>query len=114
MRGAPIEDQLTEIISLVRFALGYDETLEPFGARVKQRFNLWIGREKKAGREYTDVQMTWLEIIASYIAANAEIAPRDFQNAPELSDKGGIFAAREVFGQRLNGMLDDLQGALIA
>ena len=114
VKGAPADQQLTEIISLVRFALGFDAVLEPFAAKVEQRFNLWIGREKKAGRDYTGEQMTWLRNIASFITANAEIAPRDFMNVPDLADKGGILKAREVFGAGLNDMLEDLQGALVA
>lgn len=115
VKGAPVDNQLTEIVSLIRFALGYDEVLEPYSAKVEQRFNLWIGREKKAGREYTPEQMEWLKAIATYIAANAEITPRDFIQIPSLSDKGGIVQAQEVFGkQRLNEMLDELQGALVA
>ncbi|HMM46134.1 MAG TPA: type I restriction-modification enzyme R subunit C-terminal domain-containing protein, partial [Candidatus Macondimonas sp.] len=114
VRGAPVDDQLTEVVSLVRYALGQTETLEPFGAVVERRFNLWLGREKKAGREYTAEQEQWLRAIAAYIAANAEIAPRDFQEAPSLADRGGIVQARRVLGPGLNELLEDLQGALVA
>jgi type I restriction enzyme R subunit len=114
VRGAPVDDQLTEVVSLVRFALGQEETLEPFADKVEQRFNLWLGREKKAGREYSDDQTGWLRAIASFIAANAEIGPRDFMEAPSLTGRGGIVAARRAFGEGLNDMLDDLQGALVA
>ena len=115
VKGAPVDNQLTEIVSLVRFTLGYDNVLEPYSAKVEQRFNLWIGREKKAGREYTPEQMEWLKTIATYIAANAEITPRDFIKIPSLHDKGGIVKAQEVFGkERFNEVLDELQGALVA
>ncbi|MEX0695750.1 MAG: DEAD/DEAH box helicase family protein [Rhodospirillales bacterium] len=114
VRGAPVDGQLTEIVSLVRYALGQAEALEPFSAVVEQRFNLWMGREKKAGREYTAEQVDWLRAIASFIAANAEIATGDFQDAPGLADKGGILQARKVLGPNLNDMLDDLHGALVA
>jgi type I restriction enzyme R subunit len=114
VRGAPVDEQLTEVVSLVRFALGQTEVLEPFATVVEQRFNLWLGREKRAGREYTAEQEDWLRAIAAFIAANAEIAPRDFQEVPSLADKGGILRAREVLGPGLNDMLDDLQGALVA
>lgn len=114
VKGAPVDQQLTEIVSLVRFALGYDKVLEPFAARVEQRFNLWIGREKNAGRIFSAEQMTWLRAIAGFIAANAEIGPSDFMEVPSLSDKGGILKARELFGTGLNEMLDELHGALVA
>lgn len=114
VRGAPVDEQLTEIVSLVRFALGQSETLEPFATVVEQRFNLWMGREKKAGREYTKEQEDWLRTIASFVVANAEITPRDFQEVPTLAEKGGILQARRVLGASLSDMLDDLQGALVA
>jgi len=114
VRGAPVDEQLTEVVSLVRFALGQIDTLEPFGVVVERRFNLWMGREKKAGRTYTPEQEEWLRAIAAYIAANAEITPRDFMEAPVLSGKGGIVRAREVFGSGLNEMLNELQEALVA
>ncbi|WP_419739199.1 type I restriction-modification enzyme R subunit C-terminal domain-containing protein [Ruegeria sp.] len=114
VKGAPMDQQLTEIVSLVRYALGQDTVLEPFGARVEQRFNLWLGREKNAGRDYSAEQLTWLRLIAKFIAANAEIGPRDFMEVPSLADKGGILKARELFGTDLDGVLDDLQGALVA
>ena len=114
VKGAPVDQQLTEIVSLVRYALGQDSVLEPFGTKVEQRFNLWLGREKNAGRAYSDEQLTWLRTIANFIAANAEIGPRDFMEVPSLADKGGILKARELFGTDLDGVLDDLQGALVA
>ncbi|MBC7103747.1 MAG: DEAD/DEAH box helicase family protein, partial [Parvibaculum sp.] len=114
VRGAPVDDQLTEVVSLVRFALGQTDVLEPFGAAVERRFNLWLGREKRAGREYTPEQEDWLRLIASFIAANAEIAPRDFQEIPNLADKGGLLQARALFGTKLGDMLNELQEALVA
>ena len=114
VKGAPVDRQLTEIISLVRYALGYDVLLEPFGVRVEQRFNLWIGRQKKAGKDYTPEQLDWLKSITGFVTANAEITPGDFMTVPSLSDKGGIIKARQLFGTDFNALLDDLQGALVA
>lgn len=114
VRGAPVDEQLTEVVSLVRFALGQTDTLEPFSAAVERRFNLWLGREKKAGRDYGPEQIEWLRAIAAYLTANAEITPRDFMEAPALADKGGILRARKVLGDGLNEMLDELQEALVA
>ncbi|MBK6867643.1 MAG: DEAD/DEAH box helicase family protein [Burkholderiales bacterium] len=114
VRGAPVDDQLTEVVSLVRYALGQADKLEPFAAVVQQRFNLWLGREKKAGREYTSEQEDWLRLIAAHIAANAEIAPADFMSVPALADQGGLVRARQVLGAGLNEMLDEMQEVLVA
>ncbi|MBX9943669.1 MAG: DEAD/DEAH box helicase family protein [Reyranella sp.] len=105
---------LTDIVSLVRFALGRTDTLQPFGSDVAGRFNLWIGREKRAGREYDAERMTWLTAIRDHIAYNAEATLGDLQNAPAFADRGGVVAARRLFGARLPEMLDDLGETLVA
>jgi type I restriction enzyme, R subunit len=115
VRDPSPERLLTDIVSLVRFALGQAETLEPFGVDVERRFNLWLGREKNAGRDYTDEQMIWLKLIKGYVAANAEITLDALQDAPSLADRGGRIAAARAFGaQRLGELLDELSDALVA
>jgi type I restriction enzyme R subunit len=114
VRGAPSDKVLTDIISLVRFATGSADLLEPYAARVEQRFNLWIGRQKKAGRDFNEEQMNWLKAIKDYLAANVEIAAADLMRDQPFTDWGGVIAARKLFGAELNGMLDELSEALAA
>src|SRR5690606_29524483 len=52
VRGATSDKMLTDIISLVRFATSQADLLEPYAARVEQSFNLWVGRQIKAGRNF--------------------------------------------------------------
>jgi type I restriction enzyme R subunit len=115
VRGEPMEKVLTELVSLVRYAIGRTDALESFAIGVEQRFNLWIGRQKKAGREFTDEQMRWLQLIKRFIAQNVEIAPRDLLEAPTFTHEGGLVKARRLFGRdQLAPMLDDLTEALAA
>jgi type I restriction enzyme R subunit len=114
VRGAP-EKVLTDVVALVRFAAGGpDEVLEPFSRRAEQRFNLWVGRQIKAGRSFTDEQMEWLRLIKDHIAHNAEVTPDDFKQMPDFTDRGGLLRARRVFGEQLQPTLDDLSEALVA
>ena len=114
VRGAPSDKVLTDIISLVQFATGQAETLEPYATRVEQRFNLWIGRQKKVGREFNEEQMNWLKAIKDYLAANVEIAPTDLMKDQPFTAWGGAIAARRLFGAELVGMLDELSETLAA
>jgi type I restriction enzyme R subunit len=114
VRGAPSDKVLTDIISLVRFATGQTDLLEPYAARVEQRFNLWIGRQVKAGRNFDEDQMNWLRAIKDYLAANVEIAPGDLMKDQPFSAWGGVIAARKLFGAELSGLLDELSEALAA
>jgi len=115
VRGAPMEKVLTELVALVRYAIGQTEVLESFAVGVEQRFNLWIGRQKKAGREFSEEQLRWLQLIKRYVAQNAEVTPRDLLESPTFTHEGGLGKARAVFGRdQLQPMLDDLAEALVA
>ncbi len=105
---------LTDIVMLVRFALGKDELLEPLPAKVAGRFNLWIGREKNAGREYSQEQLAWLVAIRDYLAVNGDVTRRDLQDMPIFAGKGGLIKARELFESRLDAVLGDVSDALVA
>ena len=102
---------LTNLVQLVRFAIGKDDTLEDFSSVANSRFELWKGRQIKRGVEFSQEQKELLTIIKDYIVANAYVNADDMQDA--LSDKGGIFKARQVFGQDLDSILDDLSLALV-
>lgn len=103
---------LTDIVALVRFATGGAETLAPLSQAVVRNFNLWLGREEKAGRTYTQEQLGWLEAIRDYLAANIEVTTADIQD--QFEGRGGIIGARRAFGPRLDTLLDELQDALVA
>jgi type I restriction enzyme R subunit len=114
VRGPP-DRVLTDVIALVRFATGGpDELLEPFSRRVEQRFNLWVGRQIKAGRSFTDEQTEWLRLIKDHIAANAEVSSDDLKEIPSFTARGGLPKARRVFGEQLQPTLDDLSEAMVA
>jgi len=114
VRGAPVDKLLTEIVALVRFALGQIDLLESISIQVERRFNLWVGRQKKAGMEYTSEQMDWLKRIRDHVAANAEIALSDLMDSPSFADHGGVVQAKELFGPTLKALLEDLSETLAA
>ncbi len=102
---------LTNIVQLVRFAIGQDENLEDFSAAANSRFELWKGRQIKRGVEFSPEQQQWLEEIKNYIVSNAYMELNEVQDY--LGHKGGIIKARQVFGQELQPILEDLSLALV-
>ena len=116
VRNVRTEHVLTDLIQLVRYAVSEnpEKRLEPFSVVTEQRFNLWIGRQKKAGKLFSYEQMTWLELIRDHISANAEIQMRDLLEMPDFVDRGGSVAAQRVLGADMQTMLDDIAGALVA
>lgn len=105
---------LTDIVALVRYALGQSESLAPLSTEVARRFNLWLGREERAGRTYTDEQRAWLEAIRDHLAANIDVHTRDLQELPQFTERGGVVAAQAAFGARLPELIEELTDALVA
>lgn len=113
VRGNPA-GTLADIVMLVRYAIGETESLEPLPSVVAGRFNLWLGREEKAGRTYSDEQRNWLMAIRDHLGVNIEIRPEDMMDAPEFSARDGIVKARALFGAKLPALLEELSDVLVA
>ena len=69
---------LTDLVSLVRFALHQDDELVPFPEQVEARFAAWLAAAGGRGRRFTAEQRAWLELIRDHIAASLRIEPDDF------------------------------------
>jgi len=113
VRGAAANRLLTDIVSLVRYAIHQEETLVPFPETVETRFEAWLARQEASGRKFTPEQRQWLESIRDHIAANLEIAPDDLEYAP-FNQRGGLGKAHRLFGDGLGRLLDELTEVLAA
>ena len=113
VKGNPAR-ALSDIVMLVRYALGELTTLEPLPATIAGRFNLWLGREERAGRAYTEAQRVWLFAIRDFIAVNVDITPKELMDAPDFAAQGGLVRAHVLFGNLLRTILDELPQVLIA
>jgi type I restriction enzyme R subunit len=111
VRGAGPAKLLTDIVSLVRFAVGNDAVLEPYLDVVNRRFNEWLERQQKAGKQFTNEQTQWLEDIKNHIGASANIEIDDLENVP-FNKKGGAVKAYQLFGANLSLTLDELNVVL--
>jgi type I restriction enzyme R subunit len=113
VRKAGPQKLLTNIVSLVRFAIGESNVLEPFPETVNQRFNDWLLQQEKLGRAFNEAQRDWLEMIKEHIATSLTIEMGDFEYAP-FYEKGGALKAYQVFGDDLNKTLEELNEVLVA
>ena len=110
VRGAGAQKLLTDIISLVRFAIEETETLEPYREDVNRRFEEWLTDQ---GRGYSEEQTAWLQMIKDQIASSLTIEMEDFEYAP-FQAKGGAIKAHQLFGEELTGILAELNERLAA
>jgi type I restriction enzyme R subunit len=113
VKGAGAQKLLTNIISLMRFAIGESDVLEPFSNMVDRRFNEWLAQQEELGKKFTPEQKEWLTMIKDHIATSLSVGMDDFEYAP-FYEKGGAVKVYQLFGQQLNGILDELNERLAA
>jgi len=113
VRGAAANHILTDLVSLVRFAMHQENELVPFPEKVQVNFRVWVERQQASGKSFTDEQRKWLDMIRDHVAANLQIETDDFDYAP-FAQAGGIGKVWQLFGEDLNVILDELNEALAA
>ena len=113
VKGASAKRILTDLVSLVRFAIHQDSELVPFPERVNANFKVWLGEQESRGKKFTDEQRHWLEMIRDHVAANLGIDPDDFEYAP-FAQEGGLGKVHQLFGSELNSIIEELNGMLAA
>ena len=103
---------LTDLVSLVKFAIKQDDELAPFRDKVNERFDAWLAGQESNGRTFTVEQRRWLLLIRDHIAGSYAIEREDFDDVP-FSQHGGLGKLYEVFGDDYKGILTDLNEALV-
>ncbi len=103
----------TDLVSLIRFTLGVDDTLVPYAETVASRYAGWLAQQEQAGVVFTGRQRWWLDRIADIIAQAAGISADDLDNAP-FTERGGIDGALADLGPQAAGLLDRLNAELTA
>jgi type I restriction enzyme, R subunit len=124
VHGAGERRILSDLVSLVRHA-AMDEELEPYAERVARRYQEWLegvevsqpvrgdlpGRPYKPNRPFTPEQRWWLDEIARHIGINVSIKLEDL-NAYGFQQRGGLVAARRLFGEGLPDLLEEFNVVL--
>jgi type I restriction enzyme, R subunit len=113
VRGASAQRLLTDIVSLVRFALHQDGQLVPHAERVQERYQAWLTQQTNRGRTFSDEQILWLGMMRDHIATSLEIDMDSFDLTP-FTNQGGLARASRVFGNDLRGIVQELNEALAA
>ncbi|MBK7333873.1 MAG: hypothetical protein IPI87_16710 [Betaproteobacteria bacterium] len=138
VKGASNRRILTDLVSLVRYAMHQENELVPYPERVMANFRAWMAQQDavsspvgptpvgpaSAGRptvgptstrrpRFTDEQRWWLEKMAEHIASNLGIEPSDFELSP-FDQRGGLGKVHQLFGAELPKVVDELNRELAA
>ena len=113
VKGASRRRILTDLVSLVRYAMHQENELVPYPERVASNFRAWMAQQQAAGKGFTDEQRWWLEKMAEHIASNLGIEAEDFGYAP-FDQRGGLGRVHQLFGAELPKVIDELNRELVA
>ena len=105
--------QLADLISIIRFEMGYTESLAPFADRVNYNFMQWTLRRNAGAVHFTDEQMEWLRLVKDHIAVSLSIETSDLDLNP-FDRKGGLGRFYEVFGENYEAILMEMNIELVA
>jgi len=114
VKGTSQRRLLTDLVSLVRFAMQQDNELVPYPERVQSNYSAWLAQQQTAkGQTFTPEQLHWLEMIRDHIAANLGIEPDDFEYAP-FDAEGGLGKVHQLFGAELTQVIEGMNRELVA
>lgn len=105
--------QLTDLISIIRFEMGYADTLAPFADKVNYNFMQWTFKKNAGNIQFTEEQMEWLRLIKDHIAASLSILPEDLDLTP-FDRKGGLVGFYDAFGDNYEKILQEMNKELVA
>ena len=103
---------LTDLISLVRYSTGKEESLLPFSDIVDSKFEKWLIQQESSGRVFTTEQKEWLFEIKKAITSSVSIGIEDLDEIP-FNQKGGRVKFYEIFGDDYEKILEELHEVLI-
>lgn len=104
--------QLTDLISIIRFEMGYEDNLSPFAEKVNYNFMRWTLKSNAGDVHFTEEQMSWLRLIKEHIISSLSIEPTDLDLNP-FDKKGGLGRFYDVFGDKYEDILKEMNVELV-
>ena len=113
-KGSQPVTELTALVALIRRVCGIDATLSPYAETVRRNFQTWImTRHSGAGEKFNEEQMDWLRMIREHIITSFHLDKNDLEMTP-FDAKGGRGRMYELFGDRMDSVIDEMNEALAA
>ena len=112
-KGSP-RNELIALVSVIRKVSGIDDSLTVFDKTVDKNFQDWVFK-KQAGAavKFTEEQMQWLWMIKECVATSFHVDKEDFELDP-FNKNGGLGKMWELFGDKTDEIIDELNEVLVA
>jgi type I restriction enzyme R subunit len=113
-KGTQPATELIALVALIRRVCGIDAKLSPFSETARKNFQNWImARHSGGGEKFNEAQMEWLRMIRDHIVSSFHLERADLDMAP-FDAKGGLGRMHQLFGDQLDNVLQEINGALAA
>jgi len=113
-RGKQPVNELTALVALIRRACGIETSLSTFDDTVRRNFQNWImAHHAGAGEKFNEQQMEWLQMIRDHVCTSFHLERDDLDMAP-FDREGGLGKIYQLFGERMDGLVEELNEALVA
>jgi type I restriction enzyme R subunit len=113
-RGKQPVNELTALVALIRRACGIETSLSTFDDTVRRNFQNWImAHHAGAGEKFNEQQMEWLQMIRDHVCTSFHLERDDLDMAP-FDREGGLGKIYQLFGERMDGLIEELNEALVA
>ena len=107
-------NELTALVALIRRACGIDASLAAFDDTVRRNFQNWImAKHAGGGKKFNETEMAWLQMIRDHISTSFHLDRDDLDMAP-FDSEGGLGKIFQIFGDRMDPLIEELNEALVA
>jgi len=113
VKGRTSVRMLTDIISLIRYELGYTKDLAPFAEQINYNFMRWTLAKNAGSIHFSEEQMNWLRMIKDHVATSLSVEKSDLELSP-FDDKGGLGKFYQLFGDEYENLLNEINEVLVA
>lgn len=105
--------ELIALVSLIRRVCQIDNELTAYDKTIDRNFQTWVFKKQAGPLKFTDEQMSWLRMIKDHVASSFHIEVDDLDYTP-FDSEGGRGKMWQLFGDGMNGIIDELNEALAA
>jgi len=113
VKGGDPKNELTALVTVLRRAIGIDNTLTPYDKTVDKNFREWVFRKQAGPLKFTTEQMEWLRMIKDHVATSFHLDKEDLDYAP-FDAKGGLGKLWQLFGDQTDEIIAELNEGLVA
>ncbi|MDM8564947.1 type I restriction-modification enzyme R subunit C-terminal domain-containing protein [Candidatus Halobeggiatoa sp. HSG11] len=108
------KDELTALVSLIRLVCGIDKDLKSYDKVVDRNFQNWVFRQHSGDHNrFSSEQLDWLRLIKDHVVSSYHIEVDDLDYTP-FDAQGGRGKMFQLFGDDMNGIIDELNEVLAA